>query len=128
MNSKGKISRRGFLKTGIAVGAGVYGLPYLRAIKKKPTLKQLKEHDLKPGIVVVHGDSANANGEDVVVKEMVRRAISALGGMRKLVSNGDRYLSSQTLHGTSLRNLQPIQTPASLPRLLHYVKMQVPVR
>lgn len=92
MNSKGKISRRGFLKTGIAVGAGVYGLPYLRAIKKKPTLKQLKKHDLKPGMVVVHGDSTNANEEEVVVEEMVRRAISALGGMHKLVSNGDRVL------------------------------------
>ncbi|MBM4055200.1 MAG: DUF362 domain-containing protein [Planctomycetes bacterium] len=92
MNSKGKISRRGFLKTGIAVGAGVYGLSYLGTIKKKPSLKQLKKHDLKQGMVVVHGNTTNTQEEVIVVKELVRRAISALGGMSKLVSHGDRVL------------------------------------
>ncbi|MCF6149496.1 MAG: DUF362 domain-containing protein [Candidatus Kuenenia sp.] len=92
MKNKGKISRRGFLKTGIAVGAGVYGLSYLSTIKKKPKLKQLKKHNLKPDLVVVHGSLTSANEEAIIVNEMVRRAVSALGGMRKLVSNGDKVL------------------------------------
>ena len=86
------ISRRTFLKTGIAVGAGVYGLSYLNNLKKKPTIKRLKEHQLKSGLVVVHGDGLNSTDESTAVKEMVRRAMNALGGMDKLVSKGNRVI------------------------------------
>ncbi|HHT9159521.1 MAG TPA: DUF362 domain-containing protein [Candidatus Brocadiaceae bacterium] len=87
-----EISRRTFLKTGIAVGAGVYGLSYLNNLKKKPTIKRLKEHQLKSGLVVVHGDGLNSTDESTAVKEMVRRAMNALGGMDKLVSKGNRVI------------------------------------
>src|SRR3989339_1718243 len=86
------ISRRTFLKTGIVVGAGVYGLSYLNNLKKKPTIKRLKEHQLKSGLVVVHGDGLNSTDESTAVKEMVRRAMNALGGMDKLVSKGNRVI------------------------------------
>ncbi|OHB37544.1 MAG: hypothetical protein A3G70_03835 [Planctomycetes bacterium RIFCSPLOWO2_12_FULL_39_13] len=86
------MSRRTFLKTGIAVGAGVYGLSYLNNLKKKPTIKRLKEHQLKSGLVVVHGDGLNSTDESTAVKEMVRRAMNALGGMDKLVSKGNRVI------------------------------------
>ena len=87
-----EISRRTFLKTGIAVGAGVYGLSYLNNLKKKPTIKRLKEHQLKSGLVVVHGDGLNSTDESTAVKEMVRRAMNALGGIDKLVSKGNRVI------------------------------------
>lgn len=87
-----KISRRTFLKTGIAVGAGIYGLSCLGTIKKNPAIKKSKEHHLKPGLVVVHGNITDPADESVTVKEMVRRAVSALGGMDKLVSRGNRVI------------------------------------
>ncbi len=87
-----KISRRTFLKTGVAVGAGVYGLSYLSAVKRRPALKKHKEHALKPGLVVVHGDVSDNAGEPAIVKEMVRRALNALGGMDKLISKGNRVI------------------------------------
>ena len=60
-----KISRRTFLKTGIAVGAGIYGLSYLSAIKRTPALKKYKEHALKPGLVVAHGNVSDTADEPV---------------------------------------------------------------
>src|SRR5574337_157778 len=92
MFTDNKISRRTFLKTGIAVGAGIYGLSYLSTIKRSPVLKKCKEHHLKPGLVVVHGNVSDPADESVTVKEMVRRAMNALGGMDKLVSKGDRVI------------------------------------
>ncbi|MDE1890499.1 MAG: DUF362 domain-containing protein, partial [Planctomycetota bacterium] len=87
-----KISRRTFLKTGIAVGAGVYGLSYLGTLKRKPAIKRLKEHQLKPGLVVVHGNVSDTLDEPTIIKEMVRCALNALGGMDKLISKGDRVI------------------------------------
>lgn len=87
-----KISRRTFLKTGIAVGAGIYGLSYLGTIKRSPALKKLKEHRLKSGLVVVRGNVSDPADEPVTIKEMVRRAMNALGGMDKLVSRGGRVI------------------------------------
>lgn len=86
------ISRRSFLKTSIAVGAGIYGLSYLSTIKRRPAIKKLREHYLKPGLIVVHGNISDTADEPVVVKEMVRRAMNALGGIDKLVSRGDRVI------------------------------------
>ncbi|MEP9410606.1 MAG: DUF362 domain-containing protein [Candidatus Brocadia sp.] len=86
------ISRRTFLKTGIAAGASIYGLSFLGAIKRNPAIKKSKEHHLKPGLVVVHGNIASPADEPVTIREMVRRAVSALGGMNKLVSRGDRVI------------------------------------
>ena len=63
------ISRRTFLKTGIAVGAGIYGLSYLSTPKKMPVLKKLKEHRLKPGLVVAHGNVSDTADEATIVKE-----------------------------------------------------------
>ncbi len=87
-----KISRRTFLKTGVVVGAGVYGLSYLSAVKRRPALKKRKEHALKAGLVVAHGDVSDNAGEPAIVKEMVRRALNALGGMDKLISRGNRVI------------------------------------
>ncbi|NUO07746.1 MAG: DUF362 domain-containing protein [Candidatus Brocadia sp.] len=92
MFSDNKISRRTFLKAGIAVGAGVYGLSYLGTIQRSPAIKKLKEHRLKPGLVVVQGNVSDTADEPVTIKEMVRRAVNALGGMDKLVSRGDRVI------------------------------------
>ncbi|KKO20630.1 MAG: DUF362 domain-containing protein [Candidatus Brocadia sp.] len=87
-----KISRRAFLKTSIAVGAGIYGVSYLGGIKRTPAIKKFKEHRLKPGLIVAHGNISDATDEPVIVKEMVRRAIKALGGLDKLVAKGDRVI------------------------------------
>ncbi len=87
-----KISRRTFLKTGIAVGTGIYGLSYLGTLKRKPAIKKLKEHQLKPGLVVAHGNVSDTLDEPTIIKEMVRCALNALGGMDKLISKGDRVI------------------------------------
>ena len=81
-----------FLKTGLAVGAGVYGLSYLSSIKEKPAVKARKDHRLRPGLAIVHGNVFDPADEPVVVKEMVRRAILSLGGMDKLVSRGNKVV------------------------------------
>src|SRR3989338_10974198 len=86
------ISRRTFLKTGIAVGMGIYGLSYVSTIRRMPDLKKLKERRLKPGLVVAHGNVSDTADEATIVKEMVRRALNALGGMDKLVSKGNRVI------------------------------------
>ncbi len=92
MKVNNNISRRTFLKTGLAVGAGLYGLSYLSSTREKPAIKQHKEHGLKPGLVVVHGNVFDPADESSIVKEMVRRAIRALGGMDKLVSRGNKVV------------------------------------
>jgi hypothetical protein len=70
---KDNISRRTFLKTGIAVGAGLYGLSYLSSFEKPRPLKAWKRNSLKKGLVVVHGDVDERDDEGSVIKEMVRR-------------------------------------------------------
>lgn len=92
MNVNNNISRRTFLKTGLAVGAGLYGLSYLSSIREKPAIKQHKEHGMKQGLVVVHGNVFDPADEPSIVKEMVRRAIRALGGIDKLVSRGNKVV------------------------------------
>lgn len=92
MHIHDKISRRTFLKTSVAIGAGFYCLSYLSTAKKSPPLKRHKEHTLKPGLVVVHGNVLDTADESTTVKEMVRRAIKAIGGMDKLVSKGNRVI------------------------------------
>ena len=90
---KGNISRRTFLKTGVAIGAGLYGLSYLGSIERPKPLKKLKENALKKSMIVVHGDVAESDmNEAPVIKEMVRRGIRALGNIEKLVSRGDRVV------------------------------------
>lgn len=89
---KGNISRRSFLKTGLAVGGGLCGLSYLSSIERPKTLKGFKDSSLKKGLVVVHGNAGSENNEGLIVKEMVQRGIKALGGMEKLVSKGDRVV------------------------------------
>ncbi len=89
---KDNISRRTFLKTGVAVGAGLYGLSYLGSFEKPRLLKTFKENSLKKGLVVVHGDIDENNDEGLVIKKMVRSGIRAIGGMDKLVSRGDNVV------------------------------------
>jgi uncharacterized protein (DUF362 family) len=86
---KNKISRRTFLKAGAVIGAGLYGLSYLGSIERQKTLKRFKENGLRKNLVVVHGDIDAKNDEGLIIKEMMRRGIKALGGMEKLVSSGD---------------------------------------
>lgn len=89
---KDNISRRTFLKAGIAVGTGLYGLSYLSSFERPRPLKTLKENSLKKKLVVVHGDIDGRNDESSVIKEMMRRGIKAIGGMEKLVSKGDNVV------------------------------------
>lgn len=85
------ISRRTFLKAGLAVGAGLYGLRYLGSRTERPPLKALKANNLKKGLVVVHCLNKDAD-ESAIIKDSVRKAIKALGGMDRLVSKGDRVV------------------------------------
>ena len=89
---KDNISRRTFLKTGVAVGAGLYGLSYLGSFERPRPFKAFKGNSLKKGLVVVHGDVDEKNDESSVLMEMVRRGIRAIGGMDKLVSRGDNVV------------------------------------
>ena len=89
---KDNISRRTFLKTGVAVGAGLYGLSYLGSFEKPRPLKTFKENSLKKSLVVVHGDIDENNDEGLIIKKMVRSGIRAIGGMGKLVSRGDNVV------------------------------------
>ena len=89
---KDNISRRTFLKTSVAVGAGLYGLSYLGSFEKPRTLKTFKENSLKKGLVVVHGNIDEGSDEGLVIKKMVRSGIRAIGGMDKLVSRGDNVV------------------------------------
>ncbi|GJQ58845.1 MAG: hypothetical protein SCALA701_16460 [Candidatus Scalindua sp.] len=94
---KKNISRRAFLKTGAAIGAGLYGLTYLGSLERPRALKKLRENRLKKSLVVVHGDvskgKSDKTGDEVaIIKEMVRRGLRALGGLDKLVSRGDRVV------------------------------------
>ncbi len=74
------ISRRQFLVSGAAVGAGLFGLSLLGRDGKPRALKQPKPNRLAKRLAVVHGENP---------REMTRRAIAELGGMDKLVSAGD---------------------------------------
>lgn len=89
---KDSVSRRTFLKAGIAVGTGLCGLSYLSSFEKPRPLKNFKGNSLKRGMVVVHGDVDEGNDESSVIKEMVRSGIVAIGGMDKLVSTGDNVV------------------------------------
>lgn len=89
---KDNISRRTFLKAGIAIGTGLYGLSYFSSFERPMSLKTFKEHRLNKKLVVVHGDVDEKNGEDSVIKEMMVRGIKAIGGMDKLVSRGDNVV------------------------------------
>lgn len=101
-NTSESISRRTFLKVGLAAGAGLYGLKYLSSRPKKVPLKSLKANNLKKGLVVAHapptfsspprGEGRVGGDESTAIKESVRKAINALGGMDKLVSKGDRVV------------------------------------
>ncbi len=89
---KDSISRRTFLKTGIAVGTGLCGLSYLSSFERPRPLKVLKGNSLKKGLVVIHGDVDERNDERSVIKKMVGSGIEAIGGMDKLVSRGDNVV------------------------------------
>ncbi len=89
---KDNISRRTFLKTGIAIGTGLYGLSYLSSFERPRSLKTLKGNSLDKKLVVVHGDINERNDESSVIKEIVRRGVRAIGGMEKMVSKGDNVV------------------------------------
>ncbi len=74
------ISRRRFLISGAAIGAGLFGLSLLGRDGERRALKQFKPNQLKKGLAVVHGEDPG---------EMTQEAITALGGMDTLVSRGD---------------------------------------
>jgi len=88
------ISRRTFLKTAVGTGIGLYGLSYLRTSHRaqKP-LKKFKESGLKKGTVVAHcSNNVGDRDEADIIRDMTTRALTALGGMQKLVSRGDRVV------------------------------------
>lgn len=111
------LSRRAFLKTSLAIGAGCYGLKYLNSFKNRENLKEFKSSSLKKGVVVVqiadkaliqndssvysnssstmYSNSAlstSVQTEETIITEATRRGINALGGMDKLVSRGDKVV------------------------------------
>src|SRR3989304_2016721 len=93
------ISRRTFLKTAVGTGIGLYGLSYLRTSHRaqKP-LKKFKESGLKKGTVVAHcSDNAGDRDEADIIRDMTTRALTALGGMQKLISRGDRVVIKPNL-------------------------------
>ncbi|MFQ5957112.1 MAG: DUF362 domain-containing protein, partial [Candidatus Brocadiales bacterium] len=61
--------------------------------KAQSSLKKFKENRLKRGTVVAHR-SINTSGKDEaeILREMATRALTALGGIEKLVSRGDRVV------------------------------------
>lgn len=88
------VSRRTFLKTAMGTGIGLYGLSYLRTLHKtqKP-LKEFKQSGLRKGAVVVHcSNSVSDRDESDIVRDMTTRALTALGGMGRLVSKGDKVV------------------------------------
>lgn len=89
------VSRRTFLKLGLAIGAAFYGLNYLKSFKPDGKLKGLKAHSLKGGLVISQVSAATLNqsaSEELIVKEATKRGVAALGGMDKLVSRGDKVV------------------------------------
>ncbi|MBI2560141.1 MAG: DUF362 domain-containing protein, partial [Planctomycetes bacterium] len=50
----------------------------------------LKANNLKKGLVVIN--CPDKEDESAIIKESVRKAVNALGGMDKLVSKGDRVV------------------------------------
>ena len=80
MDEKDRISRRTFLKYGLAAGAAVYGIAYLGSREWPRPLKKFKPNDLRKDLVV-------ARGKDPAT--LTRKAIETLGGMDRLVSRGD---------------------------------------
>ncbi len=90
-NTSESISRRTFLKVGFAVGAGLYGLTYLASRTKRLPLKTIKANSLKKGLVVAHCSNKNTD-ESATIRESVRKALNALGGMDKLVSKGAKVV------------------------------------
>ncbi len=74
---KNSITRRGFLKAGIAVGTGFCGLSYLSSFERSRPLKTLKGNSLDKKLVVVHGDINGSNDESSVITEMTRRGVRA---------------------------------------------------
>jgi len=75
-----RISRRQLLKWGLAGGAGLTGLSFLRSLKPRRRIKSFHPSSLQSGLAVAHGgDPARCT----------RAAVNLLGGMDKLVSPGD---------------------------------------
>jgi len=81
------ITRRKFLATGLAAGAGLYALSYLGSREKAFQLKTLRQNDLKNGLVVVRGVKRGDQEPDP--RAMTKKAIEVLGGMGALVTKGD---------------------------------------
>ncbi len=81
MNNNGqRLSRRALLKLGLAAGAGLAGLEFLRGRKAPPAVKGLRPTTLKPGVFVARGEDPAA---------LTRAALGAAGGMAGLVGRGD---------------------------------------
>ncbi|MFW6188795.1 MAG: DUF362 domain-containing protein [Planctomycetota bacterium] len=91
-DDKGNLSRRDFI---IAAGAAAAGLGALRTVAELQgglEVRGFAQNDLSTGISIIHGDAgaeAAAEKEAEVVEAMTRRAVGALGGMEKLVNDGD---------------------------------------
>lgn len=74
------MTRRTFLKASLATVAGLSGLKLLGRRRRRRAPKGYKQHGLKRGLAVAHGEDPRA---------MAKAAVTELGGMSKLVSPGD---------------------------------------
>ena len=91
-DQEGTISRRRLIAYGLATGAGLAGLRALSNWKAPLRLKKYADNQLNEKLSIVHGQAPSDEKEPETVKSMTRGAIDALGGMDKLVKNGQRVV------------------------------------
>ncbi len=87
-DGRGNLSRRDFLIGGTAAAAGLAGLRALARHEREPRLRDFAANDLSPAMSIIHGDAETSADEKPLVMDMTRRAVSALGGIEKLVRKG----------------------------------------
>lgn len=89
---KDTIPRRRFIGYGLATAAGLAGLKAVSQWEPELHLKEYASSALGSELSIVHGDAPSEEEEPETIKKMTRQAIDNLGGMGKLVSEGDRVV------------------------------------
>ncbi|MFO7958281.1 MAG: DUF362 domain-containing protein [Candidatus Brocadiia bacterium] len=87
-NRTGDLTRRQFLIGGAVAAAGLGAARYVASRRSGLRIREFAENDLSDGMAIIHAAERD-NDEQQTVRRMTRRAVEALGGMDKLVGNGD---------------------------------------
>ena len=95
--SKNRLTRRGFLAWAAAGGAALAGLRALARLRAPLRVRGHASSELKGGLAIIHGSAARPKDEADVIRRMVRAAVDALGGMRKLVRGGSSVIIKPNL-------------------------------